>query len=81
MPPVMGVGDTTSAQSLSNDPAFRQEIRDAVEKLAWEAMGPLAESLVRETVEKVERVAWEVIPQMAETLIREEIRKLKGEDQ
>jgi hypothetical protein len=39
----------------------------------------VAESLVREAVERIERIAWEVIPQMAEAVIREEIRKLKGE--
>ncbi len=65
----------------SSNPAFRQEIHDAIEKIAWEAMGPVAEAIVRDCVEKVERVAWEVIPEMAEKLIREEIRRLKGEDQ
>jgi hypothetical protein len=50
-----------------------------LEKMAWEAFGPLTERLVRDAVDRIERVAWEVIPQLAETLIREEIRKLKGE--
>jgi len=59
--------------------AERRELHDALEKLAWEAFGPVAESLVREAVERIERIAWEVIPQMAEAVIREEIRKLKGE--
>jgi CheY-like chemotaxis protein len=59
--------------------AERKELHDALEKLAWEAFGPVAESLVREAVERIERVAWEVIPQMAEAVIREEIRKLKGD--
>jgi CheY-like chemotaxis protein len=57
----------------------RREIHDALEKVAWEAFGPVAESLVREAVERIERIAWEVIPQLAESLIKEEIRKLKGE--
>jgi CheY-like chemotaxis protein len=59
--------------------AERKELHDALEKLAWEAFGPVAESLVREAVERIERIAWEVIPQMAEAVIREEIRKLKGD--
>lgn len=57
----------------------RDELRDMLEKMAWEAFGPLTERLVRDAVERIERVAWEVIPQLAETLIREEIRKLKGD--
>jgi CheY-like chemotaxis protein len=57
----------------------RTELHDALEKMAWEAFGPVAESLVRDAVERIERIAWEVIPQMAEAMIREEIRKLKGE--
>jgi hypothetical protein len=57
----------------------RDELRDMLEKMAWEAFGPLTERLVRDAVDRIERVAWEVIPQLAETLIREEIRKLKGD--
>jgi CheY-like chemotaxis protein len=57
----------------------RREIHDALEKVAWEAFGPVAENLVREAVERIERIAWEVIPQLAEALIKEEIRKLKGD--
>jgi CheY-like chemotaxis protein len=57
----------------------RRELHDALEKLAWEAFGPVAENLVREAVERIERIAWEVIPQLAEALVKEEIRKLKGE--
>jgi CheY-like chemotaxis protein len=60
-------------------PAFRQEIQDTLEKVAWEAFGDVAEKLVRDTLERVEKVAWEVIPQMAETLIQEEIRRLKDD--
>jgi CheY-like chemotaxis protein len=57
----------------------RRELHDALEKLAWEAFGPVAENLVREAVERIERIAWEVVPQLAEALVKEEIRKLKGE--
>ena len=60
-------------------PALRQELTAQLEKIAWEAFGDLAETLVRQTVARVEAIAWEVIPQMAESLIREEIRKLKEE--
>ena len=60
-------------------PALRRELTAQLEKIAWEAFGDLAETLVRQTVARVEAIAWEVIPQMAESLIREEIRKLKEE--
>ena len=56
---------------------LRGELSAQLEKIAWEAFGDLAETLVRQTVARVEAIAWEVIPQMAESLIREEIRKLK----
>jgi CheY-like chemotaxis protein len=59
--------------------ALRQELTAQLEKIAWEAFGDLAETLVRQTVARVEAIAWEVIPQMAESLIREEIRKLREE--
>jgi CheY-like chemotaxis protein len=69
-----------AAAALAAAPAAeRRELHDALEKLAWEAFGPVAESLVKEAVERIERIAWEVIPQMAEAVIREEIRKLKGD--
>jgi CheY-like chemotaxis protein len=60
--------------------ALRGELREHLEKVAWEAFGDLSERIVRETVARVEAVAWEVIPQMAEALIREEIRKLQSEE-
>lgn len=62
-------------------PVFRRQIQDALEKVAWEAFGDLAEKLVKDTLDRVERVAWEVVPQMAETLIQEEIRRLKAEEE
>ncbi|MCP3986867.1 MAG: response regulator [bacterium] len=58
-------------------PILEQQIHDAVEKMAWDSFGDLAERIVKDAVDRIERVAWEVIPQMAETLIQEEIRKLK----
>ncbi len=58
----------------------REAVRDAVEKVTWEAFGDLSETVVRAVQEKVEKIAWEVIPQLAETIIKEEIRKLKEED-
>jgi CheY-like chemotaxis protein len=69
---------TTSAPDLS--PLAREQLHDALEKIAWEAFGDVTEQIVKQALERIEKVAWEVIPQMAETLIREEIRKLKGED-
>jgi CheY-like chemotaxis protein len=68
------------AASSAHLDALRGELREHLEKVAWEAFGDLSERIVKETVARVEAVAWEVIPQMAETLIREEIRKLKGDE-
>jgi hypothetical protein len=65
----------TSAAATVADP---QAIVDALEKVAWEAFGPLSEQLVREVVKKVEQIAWEIVPQMAERLIRQEIARMKG---
>jgi CheY-like chemotaxis protein len=59
----------------------RDELRNMLEKIAWEAFGDVTDRIVRETVQRVEQIAWEVIPKMAETLIREEIRKLKETDE
>jgi CheY-like chemotaxis protein len=61
-------------------PLQRQQLHDALEKIAWEAFSEVAEQIVKDAIERIERVAWEVVPQMAEALIQEEIRKLKGED-
>ena len=55
----------------------RDELRNMLEKMAWEAFGDVTDRIVRETVQRVEQIAWEVIPKMAETLIHEEIRRLK----
>lgn len=75
-------GATSSGDAPASDlsPVFRQQIQDALEKVAWEAFGDLAEKLVKDALERVERVAWEVVPQMAETLIQEEIRRLQREE-
>ncbi len=59
----------------------RDELRNLLEKMAWEAFGDVTDRVVRETVQRIEQIAWEVIPKMAETLIREEIRKLKEGDE
>jgi CheY-like chemotaxis protein len=69
---------STSAPDLS--PLTREQLHDALEKVAWEAFSNVTEQIVKEALERVESVAWEVIPQMAEALIREELRKLKGEE-
>jgi CheY-like chemotaxis protein len=65
------------AASPDLSPLLRQQLHETLEKIAWEALGDVAERLVRDAVARVEEVAWEVIPRMAETLIQEEIRKLK----
>jgi CheY-like chemotaxis protein len=54
------------------------ELRDMIEKIAWDAFAPVTEKIVREAIAKIEQVAWEVVPKLAETLIQEEIRRLKG---
>jgi CheY-like chemotaxis protein len=56
-------------------------LREALEKVAWEAFGPLSEQIVRDVVARVEAIAWEVVPQLAERLIREEIAALKRESE
>jgi hypothetical protein len=61
-------------------PVDAEQLRESLERVAWEAFGPLSEQLVREVVKKVEEIAWEVVPQLTEQLIREEIARLKGED-
>jgi len=60
-------------------PALREQLHDTLEKMAWEAFGSAAESIIEQAVERLEKVAWEVVPRLAETLILEEIRKLKGD--
>jgi CheY-like chemotaxis protein len=60
-------------------PTLRAEIRDTLEKIAWESFGDVTEKIVADAVDRVEKIAWEVIPQLAETLVREEIRRMKGE--
>jgi hypothetical protein len=56
-------------------------VNDAIEKLAWEAFGPLAETIVREVVKQVETIAWETIPQIAERLVQAEIARLKKDEE
>ncbi len=56
---------------------MREEIHKTIEKVAWDAMGDLSESIIKQVVASVEAIAWEVIPQMAETLIQEEIQRMK----
>jgi hypothetical protein len=70
-----------SAAGMTMDtlsPAMREELRDTLEKIAWDAFGQVTEKVVREAIERIERAAWEVVPKLAETLIQEEIRRLKG---
>ena len=71
----------TSPRGSADALPTRDELRNMLEKMAWEAFGDVTDRIVRETVQRVEQIAWEVIPKMAETLIREEIRKLKEGDE
>jgi CheY-like chemotaxis protein len=66
------------AMAPSVSPEMRAELRDTLEKIAWDAFAPVTEKIVREALAKIEQVAWEVVPKLAETLIQEEIRRLKG---
>ena len=50
----------TSAPDLS--PLVREQLHDALEKIAWEAFSDVTERIVKEALERIERVAWEVIP-------------------
>ena len=59
-------------------PLMREQLHEALEKVAWETFGDVAERIVQDALARVEEVAWEVIPKMAEALIQEEIRKMKG---
>jgi hypothetical protein len=72
-PPAAAAG---TAPSVS--PELRAELRDTLEKIAWDAFAPVTEKIVREALERVEQVVWEVVPKLAESLIQEEIRRLKG---
>lgn len=62
-------------------PVMRDRIHDTLERVAWEALADLNETLIKQVVERVEAIAWEVIPQMAEALVKEEIRRMKGDDE
>ncbi len=79
------VGAPDSSEATAPDlakatPVDAEQLRESLERVAWEAFGPLSEQLVREVVKKVEEIAWEVVPQLTEQLIREEIARLKGEN-
>jgi CheY-like chemotaxis protein len=60
-------------------PVDPEQLRQALEKVAWESFGSISEEVVRAVVRRVEAIAWEVIPAMAERLILEEIARLKQE--
>ncbi len=69
-----------AAEPRSAAPAIaRAELHDTIEKIAWDAFGPITEKVVREAIARIEQVVWEVVPKLAETLIQEEIRRLKGD--
>ncbi|MDG2048617.1 MAG: response regulator [Myxococcota bacterium] len=70
-------------KTASNDlsPLIQEKIHDTLERVAWEALAELNDTLIRQVVERVEAVAWEVIPQMAEILVKEEIQRLKAEQE
>ncbi|MFQ5697305.1 MAG: response regulator [Myxococcota bacterium] len=75
-----GDEDSAAGRGLGLSPPDAEALRQVLEKMAWEAFGPLTERLVSDVVRKVEEVAWEVIPELADRLIRAEIERLKSED-
>ncbi len=76
----LGAPDEAPQTPMELTPELQGQLRETLERVAWEAFGDVTEQLVKDALERIEKVAWEVIPQMAETLIREEIRKLKASD-
>jgi len=79
-------GDPLAGQTGGGPPAgpdltpmMRDRLHETLERVAWEALSDLSDTVVKQVVEKVESIAWEVIPQMAEAIIKEEIRRMKGE--
>ena len=62
------------------EPAEARAVRDSIEKLAWDAFGPMSEQLVREVVKKIEEIAWDVVPQLAEKIVQQEIKRLTKSD-
>lgn len=71
--PPQTAGETTAPVVVD-----REALREALEKVAWEAFGTMSEQVVREVVRRVEAIAWESIPAVAERLVREEIARMKG---
>ncbi|MCP4007025.1 MAG: hypothetical protein GY725_22830 [bacterium] len=63
-------------QGIHLDPA---DVRNAIEKVAWEAFGAVQEQLMREVTARTEAAIWEIVPQLAERLVREEIARLKAD--
>ena len=75
------LADTAPSSAPIEMPALDAgAIRQALEKVAWDAFGNVSEQLVREVVARVEAIAWEVIPQIAEQLIRDELARISEDD-
>ena len=67
------------APSAAEPGQLPQELSQVVEKIAWDAFGPLSEQIVSQVIRKVEEIAWEAVPQIAERLVRDEIERLKAD--
>ena len=67
----------TGLPAEQSEVIVREAVKNAVEKVTWEAFSDLSETVARAVQEKVEKIAWEVIPQIAEAIIKDEIRRLK----
>ena len=68
-------------QQSDLSPLMRTQLHETLERVAWEALADLNDTIIKQVVERVEAVAWEVIPQMAEVLVKEEIRRMKDEEE
>lgn len=79
--PADEAGGGTASTGPDITPVMRDRIHDTLERVAWEALADLNETLVKQVLERVEAIAWEVIPQMAEVLVKEEIRRMKDQDE
>jgi hypothetical protein len=71
---------TPARRAPAAPPLDPRALHESLEKVAWEAFGPLSEQIMQEVVKRAEAIAWEVVPQLAERLIREEIALLKKSD-
>lgn len=79
--PGQEISALTGLPAEQSEAIVREAVKNAVEKVTWEAFSDLSETVSRAVQASVEKIAWEVIPQIAETIIKDEIRRLKEGDE